>query len=150
MSYKKIKPQNLSEDELKEIWRIEYCQAVIKTFDGLIVQFFPEMFDHCFYESYNRKAKDKSILSFNRLEKIYWIKDTLEDAEAVLKIGWDKKTKSYDNSRRVALVKGNYIVVIAIFSKTKARFITAYEVLDEKNLEKILKSPDYENEKTVD
>lgn len=150
MKYKKIKPQNIPEEELREIWEKEYCQKIIKTFDGIIVQFYSEMFDHCFYESDNREEKDKSILSFNRLEKIYWIKDTLEDSEAVLKMGWDKKSKSYNNSRRVALVKGNYIVVITIFSKTKARFITAYEITDEINLKKILKSPDYENEKTVD
>ena len=150
MRYKKIKPQNLTELELREIWNDVYCNVPIITFDGLSVQFYSSMFDHCFFVSENRKAKDKSILSYNRLEKIYWIKDTLEDADATLKIGWDGKNKTYNNSRRVALVKGNYVVVIIIFSLTKARFVTAYEIADEENLEKIMKSPDFEHKKNVD
>jgi hypothetical protein len=101
------------------------------------------MFDHCFYESANRYAKDKSILSYTRLEKIYWIKDALTDPNAILKVGWDSKKKSYNKSRRVTLVKGNYVVVIVIFAIQKARFITAYEVNDEDNLSKIMNSPNF-------
>ena len=101
------------------------------------------MFDHCFFESASRSEKDKSILSLNRLEKIYWIKDALEDPDSIKKIGWDSKEKKYDKARRVTLVKGNYIVVIIIYSKGKARFITAYEVNDDENLEKIINSPDW-------
>lgn len=143
MRYKKIKPYNLTETELRELWDKEYCDQVIKTFDDITVQFFASMFDHCFYESDNRKAKDKSLLSYNRLEKIYWIKDALTDPEAILKMGWDAKTKTYVNSRRVNLVKGNYIVVIVIFAEHKARFITAYEITDDSNLELIKNSPDF-------
>lgn len=143
MPYKKIKPYNLTETELRELWDKEYCELVIKTFDDIVVQFFANMFDHCFYESDNRKAKDKSILSYNRLEKIYWIKDALADPDSILKRGWDAKTKTYTNSRRVNLVKGNYIVVIVIFAEKKARFITAYEVNDDENLELIKNSPDF-------
>ena len=133
----------MTEEELREIWRIEYCECLIKTFDDIVVQFFASMFDHCFYESANRHTKDKSLLSLNRLEKIYWIKDALQDPDAVLKIGWDSKSKSYDDKRRVALVKGNYIVVIVIFADKKARFITAYEVDDAENLERIKNGPDF-------
>lgn len=150
MAYKKIKPQNFTEEELREIWNKVYCKASIITFDGILVQFYSSMFDHCFFESENRKTKDKSILSYNRLEKIYWIKDTLQDADATLKIGWDGKNKTYDESRRVALVKGNYVVVIILFSTTKARFVTAYEITDDENLEKIMQSPDFEHKKNVD
>ena len=89
-------------------------------------------------------------MSYNRLEKIYWIKDTLQDADATLKIGWDGKNKTYDESRRVALVKGNYVVVIILFSTTKARFVTAYEITDDENLEKIMQSPDFKHKKNVD
>lgn len=143
MAYKKIKSYNYTEEELREIWSVEYCRKPIKTFDDIEVKFFSDMFDHCFYESANRKQKDKSILSLNRLEKIYWIKDTLLDPDSIRKQGWDRNKKSYTGSRRVNLVKGNYIVVIKIFSKTKARFITAYEVNEDENLEKIKKSPDW-------
>ena len=143
MAYKKIKPQNFTEEELREIWKTEYCNAPIVTFDRVSVKFYEDKFNHLFYESENRKLKDKSILSYNRLEKIYWIKEALQDPDAILKVGWDAKNKTYDGSRRITVVKDNYIVVIIIFSPTKARFVTAYEVDAEENLEKIMNSPDY-------
>lgn len=49
------------------------------------------------------------------------IKEALTDPDAILKIGWNAKKKTYENSRRVTLVKGNYIVVIVIFADKKAR-----------------------------
>ena len=143
MVYKRIKPFQMEEEELRLIWKEVYCESPIVTFDGISVQFYTNMFDHCFYESADRRKKDKSILSLNRLEKIYWIKDALEDPDSMRKIGWDSKTKSYDRSRRVAIVKDNYIVVIMIFRNKKARFITAFEVNDEENLEKIVNGPDW-------
>ncbi|MEP5254330.1 MAG: hypothetical protein ABJQ39_04650 [Winogradskyella arenosi] len=143
MAYKKIKPYKYTEKELRDIWSNEYCNQPLTTFDGIIVKFFSSMFDHCFYESNNRKEKDKSILSLNRLEKIFWIKDTLLDSTSIRKKGWDRNTKSYTDSSRVNLVKDNYIVVIKIYSKNKARFITAYEVNNDENLNKIKNSPDW-------
>ena len=143
MAYRKIKPYNLTEAELRKIWSDTYCNEPVITFDKIEVQFYSNMFDHCFFESDNRRRGDKSILSYNRLEKIYWIKDALEDSTSILKKGWDSKTKSYDNSRRVTLVKENYIVVILIYRDKKARFVTAYEMNDKENLEKIRKSPDW-------
>jgi hypothetical protein len=144
MAYQKIKSYNLSEQDLRKIWSDTYCNNGIKTFDGIEVQFYSSMFDHCFYESFNRIQGDKSILSYNRLEKIYWIKDALEDPTSVRKKGWDSKNQSYDNSRRVILVKGNYVVVILIYENKRARFITAYEVNNDDNLKKIMNSPDWQ------
>lgn len=141
MAYKKIKPQNLSEDELREIWRTEYCEHDIVTFDNVQVKFYEDMFDHAFFESAERVEKDKSILSLNRLEKIHWIKDTLQDKDAILKKGWDTKNKVYFKDRRVAVVKGNYVVIIRFTGLLKAKFVTAYEKED---VENILNSPDFE------
>lgn len=143
MAYKKIKSYKYTEDQLREIWSKEYCEQTIITFDDIVVKFYSNMFDHCFYESANRQEKDKSILSLNRLEKIYWIKDTLADPTSIRKQGWDGKNKTYNNSRRVNLVKGNYIVVIKIYAHKKARFITAYEINNDDNLQKIKNSPDW-------
>lgn len=143
MAYKKIKAYNFSEQELRTIWSDIYCERPIVTFDKIVVKFYSSMFDHCFFESDNRNEKDKSILSFNRLEKIYWIKDALEDPDTIRKQGWNSKEKKYDSERRVTLVKGNFIVVIIVYSAKKARFITAYEVNDNENLEKIKNSPDW-------
>jgi hypothetical protein len=148
MAYKKIKSHKMTEEELRQLWKEEYCDVTkpISTFDGVVVRFFENMFDHCFFESANRKAGDKSILSHNRLEKIYWIKDTLQDPTAILKKGWDKSKKTYDNTRRVAFVKGNYIVVIRFTGVLKAQFVTAYESQDDFNIKKIQDSPEWEKE----
>jgi hypothetical protein len=141
MAYKKIKPQNLSEVELREVWRKEYCEQDIITFDNVQVKFYEDMFDHAFFESADRVKKDKSILSLNRLQKIHWIKETLQDKDAILKKGWDAKSKTYFKDRRVAIVKGNYVVIIRFTGLLKAKFVTAYEKED---MENILKSPDFE------
>jgi len=144
MAYKKIKPQNLSEVELREIWSKEYCKQDIITFDNVQVKFYEDMFDHAFFESADRVKKDKSILSLNRLQKIHWIKETLQDKDAILKKGWDTKNKTYFKDRRVAVVKGNYVVIIRFTGLLKAKFVTAYEKED---VENILKSPDFEETK---
>ena len=145
MAYRKIKPHKIPEEKrefkMREIWAVEYCQNPIETFDGVQVRCYEDMFDHIFFESANRKAKDKSILSLNRLEKIYWIKDTLQDGDAILKKGWNTQEKTYYENRRVAIVKGNYVVIIRFTGIYKAKLVTAYEKND---VENILEGPDFE------
>lgn len=145
MAYKKIKPHLIEEEsreqEMRKLWKEEYCLAEIETFDGVKVKFYEDMFDHCFYESNNRKKKDKSILSLNRLEKILWIKETLQDGDAILKKGWNTDEKEYYKDRRVAIVKDNYVVIIRFTGVLKAKLVTAYEKND---IENILQSPDFE------
>jgi len=135
-------------DELKNLWEDEYCRKVIYTHDSIRVKFYPDMFDHVFYESDNRKAKDKSILSYMRLEKMLWIKDVLMDKTALMFQGWNKDKKKYENNRRVSIVKDDYVVVIWIKNKYEAKFITAYEADNSK--EKIMNSPIWENKKDAD
>ena len=145
MEYKKIKAHKMSEGELRQLWKDEYCNPSnpIYTLDNILVKFYPEMFDHAFYESDNWKAKDKSLLSLNRCEKMLWIKDALQDPDAILKKGWDRKTKSYRDDRRTAIVKDNYIVIILIFKPQKARFVTAFEFTSEEGLKQVFNSPDW-------
>ncbi len=150
MAYKKLKPHKMEEAtreiQLRQIWKDTYCDKTkpIATHDGIVVSFYEDMFDHCFYESASKRMADKSILSLNRLEKMMWIKDTLQDATALMKQGWDKSKKKYVNNRRVNFVKDGYIVVISINKAiTKARFITAYEFQDDANKEKVKNSPDW-------
>jgi len=140
MAYEKIKSYSISEADFRIMWRLEYCEKEIFTFDSIRVLFFEDMFDHVFFESKNRNANDKSILSLNRLEKFYWIKEALNDPEAILKKGWDKKKKDYFKDRRVAIVKGNYVVIIVFTGYRKANFVTAYEKNDIGN---ILRAPDF-------
>ncbi|MCK5740806.1 MAG: hypothetical protein KAH48_01200 [Chlorobi bacterium] len=145
MPYKKLKVQKYTEQQFRDLWKNEYCDKSkpIHTFDDILVRFYEDMFDHAFYESYNTKAKDKSILSLNRLQKMLWIKDTLEDPDSIRKKGWDRKRRTYLNSRRVALIKGNYIVVIVFLGENIANFVTAYEIQDDENVAKIMTSPDW-------
>ena len=141
MEYRKIKSYQLSEAEMRKMWSDEYCLAEIETFDSIMVKCYTDMFDHIFYESFNRIKKDKSILSLNRLEKMLWIKDVLQDRDAILKKGWNSKDKEYYKDRRVAIVKGNYVVIIRFTGKLKAKLVTAYEKED---IENILSSPNFE------
>ncbi len=140
MMYSKIKSYNYTEEELRELWKNEYCLYPIITFDNVEVKFYEDMFDHVFYESINKKTKDKSILSLNRLEKILWIKDTLRDSSAILKMGWDNENKAYFKDRRVAVVKENYVVIIRFTGVLKAKLVTAYEKTDIQN---VLQGPDF-------
>lgn len=141
MEYRKIKSYQLSEAEMRKMWSDEYCLVEIETFDSIMVKCYTDMFDHIFYESFNRIKKDKSILSLNRLEKMLWIKDVLQDRDAILKKGWNSKDKEYYKDRRVAIVKGNYVVIIRFTGKLKAKLVTAYEKED---IENILSSPNFE------
>lgn len=119
-----------------------YCKTPISTFDGIQVRFRKTDFNHCFFESTRRNGiKDK--FSLKRSERMDWIEAVLMDPNADLRDGWDKKKKRYDNSRRVALVVGPYVVVIALQKNnaTKAKFITAYVADSDTTVKKIMKSP---------
>jgi len=112
----------------KNIYRKFYCTSPVLTFDGISVKFYVSDFDHAFYESKNRKEKDKLVFSYKRANRIYWIKWVLENPQAQLYIGYNSKTKRYDNTRRVAICVDDYAVIIGIDRKDtkKAKFITAY------------------------
>ena len=71
------------------------------------------------------------------------LKMRLKTPDSIRKVGWDSNKRKYDVTRRVALVKDNYLVVILIYAEKKARFITAYEIDNAENLDKILRSPDW-------
>lgn len=142
--YRKIVVYNFTEEELRNLWRDTYCHKVIKTHDGIRVYFYESNFDHAFYESSKRnqsrnKKKSKDILSPKRLARILWIKDVLEDPTATMYVGYDNKTKRYDKSKRVAVVKGDYVVVIQIYAEGKANFITAFVASN--SIDKIEQSP---------
>jgi hypothetical protein len=61
--------------------------------------------------------------------------------DTILKKGWDSVKKVYFENRRVAIVKGNYVVIIALTGFLKANFVSAYEKND---MENILQAPDFE------
>lgn len=100
-----------------------YCCGPIMTFDEIAVRFRKSDFKHCFFESVN--AKDDTF-SPKRAARIDWIKAALEDVTSERFVGWDSKKKRYDRNRRVTVVMGNYVVVMAITGHKTASFITAY------------------------
>jgi len=114
-------------DFYKNIFIGYYCKSPVKTFDNILVFFKSSNFEHAFYESKNRRKKDKSNFSYKRANRIYWIKWVLENPNAELYKGYNHKTRKYEKNRRVALCVDNYVVVIE-FNKNryKAQFITAY------------------------
>ena len=74
-------------------------------------------------------------------KRIDWIKLALQDPNAELHVGWDGKKKRYDRSHRVALVSGDYVVVIRLSGNQKAQFVTAYVADSSRTLAKIKGSP---------
>jgi hypothetical protein len=127
-------------DEYRSHYERVYCEGPIPTFDGIAVRFRKDRFDHCFYESTHRNQL-KDAFSAQRAERIDWIKAALQDSNAELRIGWDAKKKRYDRSHRVALVVGDYVVVIRLSGNQTAQFVTAYVADSPATLAKIKGSP---------
>jgi len=116
-----------TEAEYRRHYETHYCKVTIHTFDGIRVYFPKQQFDEAFYESANRRARDKSLFSWRRAERIDWIRAALEDPTAELYVGWDRNKKKLNPGRRVALVYQNYVVILRMNIKRKrATFITAY------------------------
>ncbi len=115
-----------------------YCAAFRA---GSRVYFPKQQFDDAFYESPNRSARDKSIFSLKRAERIEWIGSSLQDKTAEIFAGWDREKKRIDQKRRVTLIYGNYVVALQVnLKKSSATFITAY-VADAGTLAKIRLQP---------
>ncbi|HNY26194.1 MAG TPA: hypothetical protein PLA90_12850 [Candidatus Sumerlaeota bacterium] len=102
-----------------------YCREPVETFDGIQVRFRKRDFDHCCFESSQRNNR-KDLFSTKRAERLDWIQAALQDPNSERYQGWDKKKKCYDATRRVTLVMGDYVVVIALKAPKEADFITAY------------------------
>jgi len=112
-----------TEQEYRDHFERVYCKGPIQTFDNIEVRFYKRQFDHCFFESV--KSKDDTF-SQRRAERIDWIKTALEDSNAEHRVGWDNIKKRPANDRRVAIVVGNYVIVIRIYQLDRARFVTAF------------------------
>lgn len=119
-----------------------YCRGNIQTFDSIRVYFGASKFDHAFYESTARDG-NKDVFSQVRAQRIDWIKATLEHQEAALFEGWDRTSRQYDATRRVAVVYEDFVVVIAMGLKQhgslKANFVTCYQA--DNSIGKIRSSP---------
>jgi hypothetical protein len=125
MSYPPLRKFN-TEAECRGYFEQKYCISPLLTHDGIPVRFTKRDFDHAFYTSASSRQPDKSVFSFERAEKIDLIEAVLRDSSASLHCGWDNRKKVANPTRRVAIGKRNYVVVIQIMKSGKARFITAF------------------------
>lgn len=138
-----------TEADFRKMWTEEYCRKVIKTHDGIRVHFYDSNFNHTFFESSVRngggnKPKSKDIFSYRRAARMMWIKYVLADKTAKMYVGYDNTIKGYSKTKRVSVVKGNYVVVIQIYKDTEARFITAF--VADNSIDKITSGPEWKKE----
>jgi len=95
-------------------------------------------FEHAFFESSSPSKKD-DLFSFERSKRIEWVAIALGDPSADIRVGYDSKKRQPAKDRRVAIVKGNFVVIIRLTGDDKAEFITCY-VADSRSLGLIRKS----------
>lgn len=135
-----------TEEDFRKIWTEEYCRKVIITHDGIRVHFYDSNFDHAFFESSVRngsgnKPKSKDVFSPRRAARMMWIKEVLADKDAKMYVGYDSKSKGYSKTKRVSVVKGDYVVVIQLYKEEEARFITAF--VADNSINKITNGPEW-------
>lgn len=134
-------------DDYRAHYVRKYCQGSIQTADGIRVFFKPESFEHAFYESTARDGR-KNAFSHVRAARIDWIGTTLAHPQATLLAGWMKQTRSYDHTRRVAVVYEDFVVVIGLrlnaHGSLKGNFVTCYQA--DNSMPKIRKSPRWDRE----
>ena len=116
-----------SEAEYKKYYVDKYCKSALMTFDGISVKFYEDQFEHAFYESSNKKKRNKDIFFIDRATRIDWIEYVLKNPKAELHLGWDRDKKIYNKDRRVAIISPeDYVVIIRLNNNNTAKFITAY------------------------
>ena len=132
-----------SESDYKQYFIDNYCnRSPLLTWDGLPVMFYPEMFEHAFYERTTKTWKSpKTTVDFDRCKRMPWIEEVLKDSSIIPLQGYDKAINKYDNSRRVVLISPEQYLVVIRQDKNKWRFVTAYLVDNVNTLNKILASP---------
>lgn len=131
-----------TESEYREYFIENYCNRRIYNHLGILVRFYPDVFDHAFFRSSNRFCKDKAIFCMERAKRMKWIKQALNDDTLYIYEGWDSKKKRYDNTNKVTLVTPDgYVVVLRMVREKQAKFITAYIIDDDDVEDKIKKSP---------
>ena len=130
--------EGLSEQEYREHFVATYCKDAILTFDGIAVRFRKRHFEHAFFESSSPAKKDDTF-SLERAKRMDWVKIALNDPSADIRVGYDNLRRRPATDRRVAIVKGNFVVIIRLTDTDKAEFVTCY-VADSKSLSLIRKS----------
>lgn len=118
------------------------CRGGIVTHDGIPVFFRREAFDHAFFESSSMRG-EKDVFSLPRAERIDWIAAALADPDVQRLQGWLNREHRHDPTRRVTVIMGDFVVIIALRKRRdgrlKANFITCYKA--DNSIGKILGAP---------
>lgn len=132
-------PPSLLILDTEELYR-DYYEATMCVPTGIVeaqcgysVRFFTEKFDDAFFESVDRRLRDKSCFSRTRAERMPWIEWVLRNPSSHTCQGWDRDSKTL-NQRRLSVVMTwhedsstcYYAVIIELMRETRAKFITAY------------------------
>lgn len=118
------------------------CRGGIFTHDGIPVFFRKQEFYHAFFESSGRRGEN-DVFSLVRAERMDWIAAALADPGAQRFQGWLKRERRHDPTRRVTVVMGDFVVIIALRKRRdgrlKANFITCFKA--DNSIGKILRAP---------
>jgi hypothetical protein len=114
----------------------------VETFDGIHVGFAYRGFDHAFFKSLNRRAKDKSVFDQERAERMDWIPWALANPTCLIKQAWRSEWKAFDPTRRVCITPVDYCVWIEVPAGRRPFFVTAF-IPEPTNLVKLKASPDW-------
>ncbi len=134
-------------EDYREHYINNYCRSVISTHDGIRVYFSPDRFGHAFRESSNRDGI-KDSFSEERMQRMDWIKATLENEKSNHYCGWDNFNKVHDLKRRVSVVYESFVVIlelrIAQDGSIRGKFVTCYQA--DNSINKITKAPLWDRE----
>lgn len=112
-----------TQEEYRRHYENLYCRRPIITFDSISVRFRKRDFDHAFFETV--VTKDDTFSSI-RAQRMDWIAAALQDSASERYFGWDNTRKRVDRTRRVTVVMGDYVVIIALKNSNEAWFVTAF------------------------
>jgi len=129
------------EQEYRDHFKQHYVlSSPILTFDSIAVSF--KLTHHI--EILRKEPAPGQLRAFcpQRAERLDWIKAGLQDPNANLYFGYDRKRKTVDYNRRVAIVAANYAIIIRMTAQKTAEFVTAY-IMDERSLKLATRHPDW-------
>lgn len=128
------------EKEYRDYFIATYVKgAQVLTSDGIVVDFYPEAFEHAFYRDTTRDSHDKGRFDRKRAERMNWIRFALLEKHAEV-----YRRDMRNKIRRITLLaRQRYAVITQLNPKdtSRSRFITAYIVDSDSALAQMRSNP---------
>jgi len=114
-------------------------QSPLTMHDGMLARFYPEAFDHAFYQETDRRGNPIApIFSGERAERLLWIAECLSDSA----LPNYRRVMPWGDVRRLILVPAEpYVVVLRAVRGHTAKFLTAYAIQSTGTLANIQGNP---------